>query len=195
MKKPPSTVQSKDLQIKNHWLQGAIRKASENFDARPDADDISLIVIHCISLPPGEFNTPHIDQLFNNQLQAQDHPYFKGISQLRVSAHILIKRTGEICQYVAFNQRAWHAGQSEYEGRKQCNDFSIGIELEGTETVPYTEQQYLKLALLINTLIAHYPALTPERITGHSNIAPDRKTDPGKSFSWQKLDQLLRTKQ
>ena len=175
------------MHIKHHWLENCLKKPSQNHDARPDENDISLIVIHCISLPPGEFNTPYIDQLFANQLLPDQHPYFKEMHQLKVSSHLLISRDGIISQYVAFNNRAWHAGQSEYQDRKQCNDFSIGIELEGTESIPYTEQQYTQLARVINTLLRHYPGLSRDRITGHSNIAPLRKTDPGDSFDWQKL--------
>ena len=179
------------MQIKNHWLIPAEKKPSDNQDDRPDENDISLIVIHCISLPPGQFNTPYIDQLFSNQLLAQDHPYFQEIHQFKVSAHILINRKGKISQYVPFNKRAWHAGLSTYQGRSQCNDFAIGIELEGTETLAYTEQQYSQLALLIKTLLNHYPGLSHKRITGHSDIAPGRKNDPGASFSWQKFFRLL----
>ena len=175
------------MQIKQHWLGNCQKKPSPNYDARPDENDISLIVIHCISLPPGEFSTPYIDQLFANQLSPDHHPYFKEMYQLKVSSHLLISRDGVISQYVPFNQRAWHAGQSEYQGRKQCNDFSIGIELEGTESIRYTEQQYTQLARVINMLLQHYPSLSPDRITGHSDIAPLRKTDPGDSFDWQKL--------
>ncbi len=174
--------------IKHHWLQNAEKISSPNQDDRPDSDDISLIVIHCISLPPGEFDTPHIEQLFTNQLDPDEHPYFAEIHQLQVSCHVLIDRTGKITQYVPFNKRAWHAGQSEYCGRNRCNDFSIGIELEGTETTPYTEAQYQQLVLLIGSLIQHYPKLNKQSITGHSSIAPGRKTDPGASFDWEKLN-------
>ena len=175
------------MQIKHHWLENCKKKPSQNFDARPKENYISLIVIHCISLPPGEFNSPYIDQLFANQLLPDQHPYFKEIYQLKVSSHLLISRKGIISQYVPSNHRAWHAGESEYQDRKQCNDFSIGIELEGTESIPYTEQQYTQLARVINVLLRHYPGLSRDRITGHSNIAPLRKTDPGDSFDWQKL--------
>ena len=181
------------MNINDHYLDGARICHSPNCDLRPDEEDISLIVIHCISLPPGEFNSYHIDDLFCNRLDPDFHPYFKEICQLEVSAHILISRSGEITQYVPFNVRAWHAGQSEYNGRTQCNDFSIGIELEGTEDIPYTERQYLKLADLTASLLKHYPNLSANRITGHCNIAPGRKTDPGKSFDWEKFFRLLDT--
>ena len=177
--------------IDQHWLNEATQIPSPNFDDRPDADDIALIVIHCISLPPGEFGTDCIGQLFCNQLNPDDHPNFKEIHQLKVSSHLVIKRTGDIEQYVPFDKRAWHAGKSSYEGRERCNDFSIGIELEGTETTPYTEDQYRQLADVIRTLLDAYPGLSKDHITGHSDIAPGRKTDPGESFDWQKLYCLL----
>ncbi len=179
------------MHIAQHWLTAAKQIPSPNFDDRPDADDISLIVIHCISLPPGEFGNVCIDQLFCNQLNPDGHPYFKEIHQLMVSSHILIKRTGKIVQYVPFDKRAWHAGQSSYQGRERCNDFSIGIELEGTEVVPYTEIQYTTLAKVVNALLAAYPTLSSDSIAGHSDIAPGRKTDPGESFDWQKFFCLL----
>lgn len=163
-----------------------------NFDDRPDPEDISLLVIHCISLPPGEFGNHYIDQLFCNQLDPDEHPYFRDVHQLKVSAHILIKRDGSCVQYVPFNKRAWHAGKSAYEGREQCNDFSIGIELEGTELVDYTDQQYMRLAEAVHVLLVAYPKLSTQRITGHSDIAPGRKTDPGASFDWQRLWGLLK---
>lgn len=167
---------------------------SPNFDDRPDTGDISLLVIHCISLPPGEFGTPCIGQLFCNQLNPDEHPYFQQIYQLQVSAHLLIKRDGEIVQYVPFDKRAWHAGASSYQGRERCNDFSIGIELEGTETTPYTDVQYQQLAGVVSALVNHYPGLSFNRISGHSDIAPGRKTDPGDSFDWNKLHGLLTVK-
>ena len=179
------------MHIHQHWLIGAKQVASPNCDDRPDADDISLLVIHCISLPPGEFGNVCIDQLFCNQLNPDEHPYFKEIHKLTVSSHLVIKRTGEIVQYVPFDKRAWHAGQSCYEGRERCNDFSIGIELEGTETVAYTEAQYLELAAIVKVLLNTYPRLTAQRIAGHSDIAPRRKTDPGEAFDWQKFYCLL----
>ncbi len=169
------------------WLQGARRGVTVNFDERPDCRDISLIVIHCISLPPGEFGGPWIDSLFANALDPGAHPYFADVHHLRVSCHLLIRRTGELVQYVPFVKRAYHAGVSCFEGRTACNDFSIGIELEGTETVPYTDAQYDLLAKVVVALLDSYPGLSPERITGHSDIAPLRKTDPGPSFDWERL--------
>jgi N-acetyl-anhydromuramoyl-L-alanine amidase len=179
------------MKIKNGWLEQAQRAVSPNFNDRPDETDISLVVIHCISLPPGEFGGPWIDQLFNNTLPGNAHPYFQDIQSLRVSAHLLIRRDGGITQYVPFHKRAWHAGISCYENRENCNDFSIGIELEGTETTPYTAAQYDSLIAAIDALANIYPHIGRNRITGHSEIAPMRKTDPGPSFDWAYLQQKL----
>lgn len=179
------------MDIHQHWLTDVTHMPSPNCDARSDADDISLLVIHCISLPPGEFGNAYIDQLFCNNLNPDDHDYFQGIYGLKVSAHLLIKRDGSCVQYVAFDQRAWHAGVSCYEGRERCNDFSIGIELEGTEKTPYTDAQYNQLAQVIQLLLAYYPKLSKQRIAGHSQIAPGRKTDPGDAFDWERLASLL----
>ncbi|TAN52293.1 MAG: 1,6-anhydro-N-acetylmuramyl-L-alanine amidase AmpD [Methylococcaceae bacterium] len=173
------------------WLSTARHLPSPNADDRPDPADISLIVIHCISLPPGEFGGPWIDRLFNNSLPADAHPYFAGIHHLKVSAHVLIRRDGEIVQYVPFARRAWHAGISRFKGRERCNDYSIGIELEGTENQPYSDAQYAALAPLVAALLRCYPALSPANIAGHSEIAPERKTDPGLSFDWPRLRRLL----
>lgn len=164
---------------------------SPNYDERPPDVDINLIVIHGISMPPGEFGGPYIEQLFTNQLDPAAHPFFASIEGLKVSAHILIRRDGEVVQFVPFHRRAWHAGESCYQDRKCCNDFSIGIELEGTDTEPYTEEQYRRLADLIECLMRNYPQIVPERITGHSEIAPRRKTDPGPAFEWAKLHHEL----
>ena len=175
------------MNIKRHWLTDSKQTPSPNFDERPDPADISLLVIHCISLPPGVFGNENIDKLFCNLLNPDDHPYFKEIYNLSVSAHLLIKRDGSCVQYVPFDKRAWHAGQSRYKGRERCNDFSIGIELEGTESIAYAEAQYVQLAAVIDTLLKSYPKLSRQRISGHSDIAPGRKTDPGPSFDWQRI--------
>ena len=175
------------LTISEGWLEGTARVISPNCDERQHDDDISLIVIHCISLPPGEFGGEWIDRLFTNTLPAEAHPYFAGIQHLRVAAHLLIGREGQIVQYVPFHKRAWHAGVSCYGGRERCNDFSIGIELEGTETTPYTDEQYQRLAEVMPALLHHYPGLSRKRITGHSDIAPGRKTDPGPTFDWSRF--------
>lgn len=171
------------------WLEGVRRLPSPHYDDRPG--DIELIVIHSISLPPGEFGGPFIDALFTQTLEAEQHSYFAEIAHLRVSAHCLIQRGGQITQYVSFQQRAWHAGVSCFAGRERCNDFSIGIELEGCDDVPYTEAQYQQLARLIRIFQQTWPILTPERIVGHCDIAPGRKTDPGPAFDWGYLRHLL----
>ena len=173
--------------IEQHRLTNAKQIPSPNYDDRPNPVDISLLVIHCISLPPGEFDNPYINQLFCNVLDPDAHPYFKEIYQLTVSAHLLIKRDGSCIQYVPFNKRAWHAGKSSYQGKERCNDFSIGIELEGTESIPYTEAQYIQLAEVIDSLLKAYPNLSKQQITVHSDIAPGRKNDPGASFDWQRI--------
>lgn len=175
------------MKISDHWLDSAQRLSSPNADPRPDPHDLSLIVLHCISLPPGEFGTDCIDRLFTNTLDAEAHPYFAAITHLRVSAHLLIRRNGGLIQYVPFNNRAWHAGVSSFQGRSRCNDFSIGIELEGTETVAYTDNQYDRLSETLAVLIETYEGLTWERIVGHSDVAPARKTDPGPSFEWNRI--------
>ncbi len=175
------------MKISSHWLDQAKKIVTSNFDERPLETDISLIIIHCISLPPNQFGGSYIDQLFCNKLNPDEHPYFKEVFNLKVSAHLLINRSGEITQYVAFNKRAWHAGLSEYKGRSQCNDYSIGIELEGTETQQYTDKQYEKLTLVSKALFNYYPGLSSKNIVGHCHIAPERKTDPGKSFNWEKF--------
>ncbi len=180
------------MKIYNHYLTDVAQVISPNFDQRPIEKDISVIVIHCISLPPEQFGGNYIDQLFCNQLNPDEHPYFKEIKQLKVSAHVLIKRSGELVQYVPFNQRAWHAGESEYKGRQRCNDFSIGIELEGFEIKPYTAEQYQQLTQVIKALLDYYPGLSIEDIVGHSDIAPGRKTDPGDAFNWNQLISTLK---
>lgn len=172
------------MKIENHWLSQVSKIPSPNYDDRPIDETMSLLVIHCISLPPEQFGGDYIDQLFCNQLNPEEHPYFKEVYQLRVSAHLLIKRTGELIQYVAFNKRAWHAGVSVYKNRQKCNDFSIGIELEGSESQPYTPEQYTQLVSVSKLLIEYYPTLSAQHIVGHSDIAPGRKADPGPYFNW-----------
>jgi AmpD protein len=173
-------------------LRGARQVPSPNFDARPDGILPELIVVHGISLPPNEFGGPWIDRLFTNTLPPNEHPYFATISQLKVSSHALIRRDGEVVQYVPFHRRAWHAGASTYQGRERCNDFSIGIELEGADEAPYEPAQYRMLSAVILELCAAYSSLSLSRIAGHSDIAPGRKTDPGPAFDWQRLYALLR---
>lgn len=169
------------------WLRGAARRPSPNQDARPEGLAIDLLVLHNISLPPGEFGGPWIDALFANRLDPAAHPYFATIHELRVSAHLCIFRDGKAAQYVPFARRAWHAGVSRFDGRERCNDFSIGIELEGTDERPFTARQYRALASIARTLLRAYPGITPARIVGHSDIAPGRKTDPGPRFDWPRF--------
>ncbi|MDJ0805321.1 MAG: 1,6-anhydro-N-acetylmuramyl-L-alanine amidase AmpD [Gammaproteobacteria bacterium] len=172
-------------------LPDAIQHPSPNQDARPAKATINLLVIHNISLPPGEFGGPWIDDLFKNRLDPQAHPYFKEVCNLRVSSHLLIRRGGQLIQYVPFDQRAWHAGKSSYAGKPDCNDFSIGIELEGTDTQPYTQAQYDVLVQVTRELQLRYPAITSDRVIGHADIAPNRKSDPGPAFDWQYFRHLL----
>ena len=176
------------------WLSPVIRCPSPNFNARPIADDISLLVIHNISLPPGQFGGGYIEQFFCNQLPPHTHPYFSTICDLQVSAHCLIDRSGRVTQFVSFADRAWHAGASHFAGRDNCNDFSIGIELEGADDQPYTSVQYHCLAAITDLLLARYPRLQAERIVGHSTIAPSRKTDPGPLFDWSHYFALLESR-
>ena len=172
-------------------LDVARQLPSPNCDDRPDGCAPDLIVVHNISLPPGQFGGPWIDSLFTNCLDPDAHPYFLDIHQLTVSSHVLIRRDGEIVQYVPFHKRAWHAGQSNYCGRERCNDFSIGIELEGSDDTPFEDVQYRRLAELITVLVSTYPNLSLQHIAGHSDISPGRKTDPGPHFNWQKLRDIL----
>jgi AmpD protein len=177
--------------LENHRLMPARLCLSPNRDERPRGEVISLLVIHNISLPPGAFGQGHIEAFFCNHLETQRHPYFESIASLQVSAHLLIDRSGQVTQFVPFDQRAWHAGRSCFRGREGCNDFSIGIELEGTDNQPYTDAQYLALAAIVRLLKTTYPAIDAQAIKGHSDIAPGRKTDPGPAFDWPRLHQLL----
>lgn len=169
-------------------MSTTISLPSPNSDERPDEGDISLVVIHAISLPPDRFGGPGVTQLFTNSLDPQAHPYYAGIHHLRVSAHFFIRRTGALIQFVDPQMRAWHAGVSSWRGRERCNDFSIGIELEGCDTLPFEAVQYEVLADLLAGLCERFPI---EGVTGHSDIAPGRKTDPGPFFSWTRLRHLL----
>jgi len=179
------------LNTASGWCQGVRHCPSPNFNARPDGE-ISLLVIHNISLPPSQFGTGKVQEFFQNQLDATEHPYFEGIRDLKVSAHFLIERDGKITQFVSCLDRAWHAGVSHFEGRESCNDFSLGIELEGTDELPFTDAQYASLLALSRQIRAAYPAITPSRICGHSDIAPGRKTDPGPAFEWMRFRDALR---
>jgi AmpD protein len=168
------------------WLAGVQHCPSPNCNERPHGE-ISLLVLHNISLPPGQFATGKVREFFTCGLRADEHPYFAAIADMRVSAHFLIERDGTVSQFVSCLQRAWHAGVSSFAGRENCNDFSLGIELEGTDELPFTDAQYLALIALSQQLLAAYPALSSERICGHSDIAPGRKTDPGPAFDWPRL--------
>lgn len=168
------------------WLAGARRIPSPNCDPRPEGTAVSLLVIHNISLPPGVFEGDAVIELFTNRLDWDAHPYYQGIRGLRVSAHFFIRRDGSLIQFVPCSARAWHAGASCWRGMERCNDFSIGIELEGTDDLPFTDAQYATLGPLVRLLKQSYPI---EAVVGHSDIAPGRKTDPGPHFAWQRLDE------
>lgn len=188
MDRTPRTAGAADLVDAEGWLAGARRLASPNCDARPDGAAIRLIVIHNISLPPGEFGGPGVEQLFTNCLEPSAHPYYAGIQGLKVSAHFFVRRDGGLVQFVPCGLRAWHAGVSSWRGRERCNDFSIGIELEGADDRPFSDLQYEALADLVRRLVRLYPV---EGLAGHSDIAPGRKTDPGPCFDWGRLRALL----
>ena len=173
------------------WLQPARQVPSPNFGPRPAGCAPALLVIHNISLPPGQYGGDCIERLFTNCLDWDEHPFFEAIRGIEVSAHLLLRRSGEVLQFVNFDARAWHAGLSGFAGRDNCNDFSIGIELEGTDHEAYTDRQYEVLAAVTDTLLAHYPDITPGRIVGHCDIAPGRKTDPGPAFDWLRYRSLL----
>ncbi|MFU2058213.1 1,6-anhydro-N-acetylmuramyl-L-alanine amidase AmpD [Avibacterium volantium] len=168
------------------WLAKQKHCPSPHYDLRLDPQDISLLVIHYISLPPEQFGGNFIDAFFQGRLDPSQHPYFEEIKDLRVSAHCLINREGKITQYVSFNDRAWHAGVSCFQGREKCNDFAIGIELEGSNNQPFTEQQYATLTTLTQSIMQRYPKIRKDRIVGHSDISPGRKIDPGQYFDWEK---------
>ncbi|MFO7529796.1 MAG: 1,6-anhydro-N-acetylmuramyl-L-alanine amidase AmpD [Marinobacter sp.] len=175
-------------------LSGVVWCPSPNYGPRPEGADISLLVVHNISLPPGQFGGPEIQDFFCNRLDPAAHPYFETITDIQVSAHVLIRRDGEVIQFVSLLDRAWHAGQSCFDGREECNDFSIGIELEGADDIPYTEAQYRELAAIARQVMAAWPEIDVSRITGHSDIAPGRKTDPGPAFDWQYFMACLNTR-
>lgn len=165
---------------------------SPHYNDRPKGLAVSLLVVHCISLPAGEFGLGYIHDLFMGTLDCSKHPSFASLEGVQVSAHLVIFRDGRVHQYVPFNKRAWHAGQSEFAGQPNCNDYSIGIELEGAETSPYTDAQYQSLIQVTQLLRRFYPGITPERIVGHEQIAPGRKTDPGASFDWPRYLQAVK---
>jgi AmpD protein len=168
-------------------VESARHSVSPNQDARPEGVEVDLIVLHGISLPPGEFAGPEIEQLFTNTLDWDSHAYFDEIRDVQVSAHLLVRRDGELVQFVPFSARAWHAGESCFQGRTRCNDHSIGIELEGEDDLAYDDRQYNTLIPLLASMLRAYPGLSARRIAAHSDIAPGRKTDPGPAFDWLRL--------
>lgn len=184
-------IENKYGQITGGWLEGCTQLTSPNCEDRPANCGVDLVVVHNISLPPGEFGGPHIIDLFLNRLDPSVHPYFQDIAHLKVSSHFLIRRSGEVIQFVSTKQAAWHAGVSSWQGREKCNEFSIGIELEGTDTHLYTDAQYARLEELIVKCGDAHPSLALDAIVGHSDIAPGRKTDPGESFDWYELKARL----
>ncbi len=173
------------------WLTSTRHVCSPNYNCRPPNVKPSLLVVHCISLPPGKFGGAYVEQFFTNCLSAKDDPYFEQIHHMEVSAHCFIDRLGRVTQFVSFLDRAWHAGVSVFEGLEDCNNYSIGVELEGTDTLPYTGEQYKALTRLAAELIHQYPDIDVSRIVGHQDIAPGRKTDPGPAFDWQQFHYLL----
>ena len=179
------------MDLKNGWLSAAKQVSCDFFNQRPEHSDISVLVIHNISLPPGKFGGSYIEDLFTGNLDPTADPYFEAIYKMEVSAHLLIRRDGTIVQFVSFDDRAWHAGLSSFQGRSNCNDFSIGIELEGTDDVAYTDAQYQALVDTTGLLMKQYPGITLGRIIGHNDIAPKRKSDPGVSFNWPYFRQKL----
>ncbi len=179
------------LAVEGGWLTPVRRLPSPHCDSRPPGTVIDLLVIHGISLPPGRFGTGLVERLFTACLDTAAHPALAELAGLRVSAHLFIDRCGRLTQFVSFEERAWHAGESCFEGRSRCNDFSIGIELEGCDDLPYEAAQYATLARVAALLMRHYPSLVPGRIVGHCHIAPQRKTDPGPAFDWGHFRRLL----
>lgn len=176
------------------WFNGVQQIQSPNFDSRPDGSNVELVVIHAISLPPGEFGGGDIDRLFKNCLDPTKHSYFEAIHELKVSAHLLIERTGILKQFVSTRNRAWHSGDSTFAGRNACNDFSVGIELEGCDDVPFSSEQYAVLTDVLAELCVNYPGVSLAGIVGHCDIAPGRKTDPGPLFDWPMMRTLLQDK-
>ena len=175
----------------NGWYEGALFEPSPNFDERPAGQVVDLLVIHAISLPPNEFGGGYIQRFFQNELDPSVHPYFQQIAGLEVSSHFLIERTGQLIQFVATDKRAWHCGESHFCGRERCNDFAIGIELEGCDSKPFCDAQYLQLAELTAAIRIAHPGIAAQNIVGHADIAPSRKTDPGPHFDWTRYRRSL----
>jgi len=178
--------QTEEWVVNDHWLNIAQKRPSPNFNERPYGE-ISLLVVHNISLPPKQYGGPFVEDFFCNRLDVSADPYFAEIAHLEVSSHLFIRRDGSVIQFVPFNQRAWHAGLSHYSGRDNCNDFSIGIEMEGCDHEAYCDEQYSSLQRVTKVLMSTYPQISSDRITGHEFISPRRKTDPGPAFKWQRL--------
>ena len=172
-------------------VEGARQVPTTHCDDRPGGSAVDLVVLHGISLPPGRFGGPWVEALFTGALPADHHPYFAGLAGVRVSSHLFVDRTGGLTQFVPLTRRAWHAGISRFRGRSRCNDFSVGIELEGDDATPYTESQYETLLALLECLLRTYDGIVPDRVVGHCHIAPERKTDPGKAFDWARLTRQL----
>jgi AmpD protein len=187
-----TVAESLAVDVATGLLSGARQVPSPNCDDRPAGMLPDLIVVHGISLPPGEYGGPWIDRLFTNSLPPTAHPYFEAVAEFRVSSHLLVRRDGEVVQYVPCHRRAWHAGASSWQGRERCNDYSIGIEVEGSDHQPYDSAQYAMLARVLTVLCHGYPSLSLDRVVGHSDIAPGRKTDPGPAFDWPRLRALAR---
>lgn len=180
-----------EVDINTGLMRGARYVASPHCDERPSGTAVDLLVIHGVSLPPGEFGGPWIERLFLGTLPMDAHPYFASIATLKVSSHLLIRRDGELLQFVPFHKRAWHAGASSFQGREACNDFSIGVELEGADDIAYEPAQYTRLAAATHALIRAYPGIASSHIVGHSDVAPGRKTDPGPAFDWARYRDIL----
>ena len=172
------------MEIENHIFKESKYFKSPNFNDRPNSSDIRLLVIHCISLPPNNYGGDYVKDFFLNKLQSSEHEYFESIKNLKVSSHLFINRAGEVLQFVPFDKRAWHAGESSFNGELDCNDFSIGIELEGSDCDNFTDHQYRVLIDVTKQLMDKYPDIKKNSIKGHSDIAPGRKTDPGVKFEW-----------
>ncbi len=177
------------LAWRDGWWQGARAIASPNVDARPGGVDVSLVVVHSISLPPGQYGGDDVQALFTNRLNIDAHPYFEALRDVKVSAHFFVRRNGDVVQFASCNARAWHAGRSHWRGRERCNDFSIGVELEGLEDTPFDRAQYAALARVLQAVRAVYPVAA---VVGHEHVAPGRKHDPGKAFDWPRVRSLVR---
>lgn len=177
--------------VEHGWLAGVRRAPSTHADERPATCRVELVVIHCVSLPPGEFGGSAVEALFTGRLDYSAHPYYARLRGLKVAPHLFVRRDGELVQFVSFDRRAWHAGRSSWRNRRDCNDYSVGIELEGTSDVAYTDAQYAALTKVLPALLDAYPGIGEEGVAGHSDIAPGRKTDPGDSFDWQHLARAL----